>query len=630
MNLIFLFFPRLFFISLIALQVSCQTLETAGNSIVDEKEKNQALSHSESEQTSNKASQDELASANYPDYPLTAEFLYDYLLAGLAIDRGEFDIAFEKYKKLAEQSKDLRIVKQLVRAALSSMNDEKILAATKLWEQFEADNLHLHQINTVVLIKSLQDEKALISLKKYINLFNQMIKKQQATLFDKKISDKKISDIKGREKKELAIKDKKNEGILKVDIFLSSIEDEKRVNAFFEGLNKAYPDSFELQLLWAKFAKKFALEQLAKEKIQHALILKPHDTTALLVQLEILAQAKEKQDMNSLYENAIAQAEKPSVVHLVYAKYLLEQKRHKKAMKHLQLVADDNKGNKNILYEIGLLATEIKDYNTAESFFKQIYQQKEHQSQGAYLLGSLNIERNDEAKALYWFEKVKDGTFYYKSVLNQILLLEKQKKFHQALKVIEHYPADSEKEKQELLLLKADLLFQSKAYDLSYSTYTQALDSVKQQSEILFHRAMVAEKMNKIDLMEQDLRQVIVMEPNNANALNTLGFLLTEKTERYKEAQNLIKKALKIKPDDAAIIDSMGWVLYKQGKATEALSHLQRAFKIDQDPEITAHYGEVLWVLNQQEQAKNIWSKGLIDHPEHELLKATYEQFVKP
>ena len=113
---------------------------------------------------------------------------------------------------------------------------------------------------------------------------------------------------------------------------------------------------------------------------------------------------------------------------------------------------------------------------------------------------------------------------------------------------------------------------------------------------------MAAEKVNRIDMLETNLRKLIQMRPDHAHAYNALGYTLADRNQRLTEAHQLIEKALKLAPDDAFIMDSMGWVLYRMGRTREALDYLQRAYTLRPDAEIAAHLGEVLWVERRQER----------------------------
>jgi len=138
---------------------------------------------------------------------------------------------------------------------------------------------------------------------------------------------------------------------------------------------------------------------------------------------------------------------------------------------------------------------------------------------------------------------------------------------------------------------------------------------------------MAAERIDKIDVLEKDLRRVMEMKPDYAHAYNALGYTLAEKTDRLDEAKVLIEKALKLSPDDPFILDSLGWVYYRLGQVPEALKHLQHAYSSRADPEIAAHLGEVLWKSGQRDEAQKIWRASLADNPGHESLLAVMQKY---
>jgi Flp pilus assembly protein TadD len=127
--------------------------------------------------------------------------------------------------------------------------------------------------------------------------------------------------------------------------------------------------------------------------------------------------------------------------------------------------------------------------------------------------------------------------------------------------------------------------------------------------------------------LEADLRRVIELDPDNADALNALGYTLTDQTDRHEEALELIEKALTIKPHEASFIDSLGWVQYRLNNFEIALTHLRRAFEMFRNDEIAAHLGEVLWVVGDRTEANQVWEKGLELAPESEILKDVIQRF---
>src|SRR5205085_7132546 len=168
---------------------------------------------------------------------------------------------------------------------------------------------------------------------------------------------------------------------------------------------------------------------------------------------------------------------------------------------------------------------------------------------------------------------------------------------------------------------------ESKAWNETYDMLSKAVVTYPNSFELLYDRAMAAERVDKIDVLEKDLRRVIVMKPDYAHAYNALGYTLAEKTHRLAEARDLIEKAYKLSPDDPFILDSLGWVYYRLGNVDTALKHLQSAYDARPDPEIAAHLGEVLWKSGQRDAAQKVWRAALAENPNHESLLAVMQKY---
>jgi tetratricopeptide (TPR) repeat protein len=147
-------------------------------------------------------------------------------------------------------------------------------------------------------------------------------------------------------------------------------------------------------------------------------------------------------------------------------------------------------------------------------------------------------------------------------------------------------------------------------------------------SDLLYARALVAERLGRIDQLEADLKIILKTEPDNAHALNALGFTLADQTKRYDEAYSYLKRAIEIMPEDPAIIDSLGWVQYRMGNYAEAIRLLRTALSRFDDAEIAAHLGEVLWVSGNQQEARGIWQKALKKSPDDPVLLKVMQRFI--
>ena len=156
----------------------------------------------------------------------------------------------------------------------------------------------------------------------------------------------------------------------------------------------------------------------------------------------------------------------------------------------------------------------------------------------------------------------------------------------------------------------------------------KALEQFPGDTNLLYTRAMLAEKRGDLNGLERDLRDIIAREPDNATALNALGYTLADRTSRYEEAKALIEQAHQLNPEDAATLDSLGWVNYRLGNLDEAERHLRAALARFPDHEVAAHLGEVLWVQGKQREAREVWASALEAKPDSPILRATIKRLT--
>jgi len=159
------------------------------------------------------------------------------------------------------------------------------------------------------------------------------------------------------------------------------------------------------------------------------------------------------------------------------------------------------------------------------------------------------------------------------------------------------------------------------------SIYTEAIQTYPENTDLHYARGLLAADMGKVDLAEKDFRAVLKIKPDDTDTLNALGYTLADLTQRYQEAFQYISAAYKRDPDSPAILDSMGWVLYRLGRTQESLKFLRQAAKKLDDPEIAAHLGEVLWATGAREEARKTWKQAIERHPDSKKLRQTAQRF---
>ena len=193
--------------------------------------------------------------------------------------------------------------------------------------------------------------------------------------------------------------------------------------------------------------------------------------------------------------------------------------------------------------------------------------------------------------------------------------------------MLHEVPTESDQQRVQLVLAEEQMLRDAKRYKDALGVLNTAIDRMPDDKDLLYARALVAERLDMLPLLESDLRAVLARDPKNANALNALGYTLADRTDRLVEARALLTQALEQKPDDPFVLDSVGWLHYREGNNAEAIRYLKRALNIRSDAEIAAHLGEVLWVTGDRTEAESVWTRALRDTPDNEALRAVIKKF---
>ncbi len=230
-------------------------------------------------------------------------------------------------------------------------------------------------------------------------------------------------------------------------------------------------------------------------------------------------------------------------------------------------------------------------------------------------------------EAIDWYEKVTGEKSIHSTMRRAFLLadlgdIEDARNLLMQLRV----GADSTVSSQTYQA-EAQILQEAGNPDTALQVLNDGIKLLPEDIALKYTRALVAVSLGRLELAENDLREIISAQPDNAAAINALGYTLADLTERYDEAEELILLAYELQPDDASIIDSMGWISYRLGRLTEAESYLREAWKIMRNAEVAAHLGEVLWVRGQKEEARSTWQLGIQLESDNEVLLDTMQRF---
>ncbi|MDH6591217.1 tetratricopeptide (TPR) repeat protein [Variovorax sp. TBS-050B] len=326
---------------------------------------------------------------------------------------------------------------------------------------------------------------------------------------------------------------------------------------------------------------------------------------------------------------------------VAYARVLVENRRYTDAAAQLQALTTARPELAEPWLLLGSLQAQARQDAAAETSLKRYIDLAANQKDAddrqrgttqAYLvLSQLAERRKDFTAAERWLARIDSTEDLAAAQTRRAGLLARQGKLPQARELVRSLPERNAEEKKRKFLAEVQLLRDAKQYQAAYDMLAQAAAAAPDDSDLVYDQAMVAEKLNRLDEMERLLRRLIELKPDNQNAYNALGYSFADRKIRLDEARTLIQKAVQLAPEDPFIADSLGWVEFRLGNTNEALRILEAAYKSRPDPEIGAHFGEVLWTAGQKERAVTIWKEALLSDAENETLQETLKRLrVKP
>lgn len=389
----------------------------------------------------------------------------------------------------------------------------------------------------------------------------------------------------------------------------------------------ALPDVFQAWLAFGGLAQRLQRDDLAERIVDGAVARFPGEPRAWLLQASRYRQQGREIPAREAIAKALTAAPDDPSLRLAAAGELDALGDSRAAADAL---ATGRQDNASYATRASLLAKAEDQAQLAELYQEVKQQSGQPDPQRRLLLGQLAeyLELPDDALA--WYRGVSGGPARGQARLRIAVVLEQQDRLDAALAELHALQAD-EDEDGELLRssyqLEAELQAKRKHDAEAVAAYGRGLAVFEDDPELLYARALTYERMDRIDLAEADLKRVLSNDGDNADVLNALGYTLADRTRRYEEALEYIQKAHKLKPEQPAIIDSLGWVLYRLGRREEALNYLKQAYALQKDPEIAAHLGELLWVTGDKAGAREIWNQGLTLDKDNRALRRALETF---
>lgn len=531
-----------------------------------------------------------------PERQLTAQIMFQVLAAEVAAQRGQFVSAARTYFEMAKDTRDPRMAQRATELALAGRSLEQALPAAQLWFELAPSSTAAAQTMEALWLSSgkLSDAEPLLA-KRLIQ----------------------------------ARKDKTVAGAYQQIIrVLPNMPDKKGAFAMLQRLSKDDLNIPEARLALATAALQAEQPDKAVQEARAAVRLAPANEDVVISAARLLAANPAALDEAiDMLSAAIKRQPKALEVYFTLGRLQLQKGQTVQAQQTFESALQKEPESPTLMLALAQIAYQGKDFNTAEKYLLRLINLpasvQRDDSLAFSFLGQISEDRKDETKAKEWYAKVGPGEQYINAVSRRAILMSKSGQLEEGRALLKSAVSTGNRERIALTSAEAQILSQAKRLDEAFKVLDDAVQSTRNTPDHLYEHALAAEKINKLDVMEQSLRRLIELRPDAAHAYNALGYSFADRNLRLPEARELITKAVELKPEDPHILDSMGWVLYRQGDLDKAREYLEKALKISPEVDVLVHLGEVLWTQGRQSDALKYWQDARKLEPDNDSLKET-------
>jgi predicted Zn-dependent protease len=521
------------------------------------------------------------------------ETLYLLLSAEIAAQRGRYDITLVNYLKAAKQSRDQVVIERAMRIAQSLNGDNAQKQLAELWLEIDPDNLQAHRISAIQAVKGNDLQTAIQHMERIMDQGGDADFDSLAAM---------AGNLPPEQQQELL--------------------------ALYNEMSNRHPNTPELEYSIALLLKVTGQPQQALDRLEPLLEENSNFQPAIILKGDLLYQTGQKDSALDYLLTNTRRFPANRQMGTLYGRMLINEGELQAAQDEFNRLVKRYPDTPGLRLSHALVALENGQTDLAREELTQLAEQGHHTSEANYYLGRIEDQAGNTEQAIGYYQSVEQGNYYFPALARASSLLAENGQLEDAIDRIRRLREANPRQAENFWLLEVNLLLDQEQRQEALSTATEALEEYPDNIEIRYARAMLYDGIGQPADAETDLKQIIDQEPENAVALNALGYILTTRTDRLREARGYIEKALRLDPDNPAILDSMGWVLFLEGQIEPALDYLSRAWAAFPDPEVAAHYGEALWMSGAEEQARIIWQEGLEQDSDHEVLRETINRLT--
>lgn len=528
---------------------------------------------------------------HYADFE--PEVLYLLMSAEIAAQRGRFDVTLANYVKAAQESRDKGVIERAMRIAQSLNGDSAQQQLAELWLQVDPDNLQAHRVSAIQAVKHNELKLALEHMEKIMTLGGDANFDSLAAL---------AGSLAPSQQQELL--------------------------SLYQEMARRHPGTPELEYSIALLLKTADKPEQALQRLEALLETDPDFLPAIILKGDLLYLTGNKREAVSYLMTNSRRFPDSRQMGTLYGRMLISEGELQAAQDEFTRLVERHPDTPALRLSLALVALENGQADLARKELTFLAEQGQHPNEAYYYLGRIEDQNGNTEQAIEHYRKVTQGSYFLPALARSSALLAQSGRLDEALGTLQAMRDSRSPQAESFWLLEVNLLLDQEQDQMALDSASSALDQYPENVEIRYARAMLLDTMGQTQNAEEDLQQIIREDPDNAVALNALGYILTTRTDRLPEARRYIERALQLDPDNPAILDSMGWVLFQEGQLQPALDYLSRAWEAFPDPEVAAHYGEALWMNGTEDEARSVWKEGLQKDPDHSVLRETIERLT--
>jgi len=537
------------------------------------------------------------ATAGTAPQQLSHQEILTYLLkADLAMQRNMPDVALENYLIVAQYTHDPQVAQLATEIAVQNQTPAKAGVAAEIWANAEPNDLQAQLVATTLFVSS-NPEKAQVFLNNAFQINNPDIDQHLLLILNQ----------------------------------LSATGQKNLTNLVFKIAAQRKDDPYA-QLAAAQLAAAQLDIDNAKKQVQLALKLKPELTSAIELNARIISyNTKSDKAALTYLDQQVKKFPNNGELRFFYITALLDNDQTAQALPNLKILTKDKLYGGEAYIAMGEIYIGEDKVTLAADTIKKALTFADSADKARFYLGQLAEYSKDNTQAIKWYESVTENSeFQTQAYLRAAYIYSVAGNYTDALNLLQNANPTSFDDQKQLLLTQIDILIDSNDYDKALENANKVLEIIPDDADFLYARSVVYGLQNNTKDAEKDLRSILAADPDNANALNALGFTLSNQPARMSEAMSLLQRAISLNPENPAYMDSMGWLLFKMGRDQDSITMLEKAYKMSGDNEIAAHLGEVLWSTGKKDAAKEVWKQGLASTQDTTVIQETMQRLKVP